>query len=92
MSRTSKKLTIAEKASSPNVIPFPLVRCRDLILQMARDMLPRGQKRRVLAARLERQRETMEERGIVPEKIDAELAAFERAVLCEYQRQTREMT
>jgi len=95
MSSTPKKVVLAEKTPQPNIIPFPLMRCRDLVRETARGMLPSGQVRgsrdrtraqRTLAAALEKQRETMEKRGIVPKRIATELAAFERAARCEHAR------
>jgi hypothetical protein len=45
MSSTSKKSTLAKTTRLQNVVPFPLERCRDLILNTARGMLPRGHRR-----------------------------------------------
>ena len=78
------------------VVPFPLVRRRELVFRAARAMLLRGHQlestdpiatgEKMLAATLKRQREVMEKRGIHPEKIAMELEGLERAIRFECAR------
>jgi hypothetical protein len=72
------------------IIPFPLVRRRELIERTARNVAFRGYAlgsrdpqatgEKLLAAAIKGQRETMERRGVDLETIERELQQFEAAV------------
>jgi hypothetical protein len=79
-----------------HVIPFPLVRRRNLIRNAAHSMAVRGEQlgarnpaatgEKMLAATLKRQREQLEKRGVAEGLIAAELEALEVAIRCELAR------
>jgi hypothetical protein len=67
------------------VIPFPLTRRRGFARKHAGIMAGYSQvgAERYLQAQLQRQRQTMQRRGIKPERIEAELRALECALRVE---------
>lgn len=81
---------------APKVIPFPLVRRRNLIRNSARTMARGGQylgssnpgatREKVLAATLKRQTNQLLKRGIDPLTITLQIRALELAIRCEYAR------